>query len=117
MVSFDNNNPESTEQVHFVCCKQGSPYQFLIVEGQVSDCGEADFCAERGEEDVLVDEKHINCKLYILMKLDELGWNLDNALQHTLGIFPHCVSLHLQHGPATNHFCCFCIPRETKIRY
>jgi hypothetical protein len=42
---------------------------------------------------------------------------LDNALQHTLGIFPHCVSLHLQHGPATNNFCCFCIPRETKIRY
>jgi hypothetical protein len=31
------------------------------VEGQVSDCGEAYFCAERGKEDVLVDEKHINC--------------------------------------------------------
>ena len=63
----------------------------------MSDCGESNFCAESGEEGVLIDEKHINCQLHILVKLDELGWDLDNALRHSLGIFLYRVSLHLQH--------------------
>ena len=63
----------------------------------MSDCGEADFSAESGEEDMLVDKKNINCQLHILVKLDELCRNLGNALRHSLRILPYCVSLHLQH--------------------
>ena len=63
----------------------------------MSDRGEADFSSESGEEDMLVDKKHIDCQLHILMKLDELCRHLDNTLRHLLGILPYCVPLHLQH--------------------
>ena len=63
----------------------------------MSDRGKADFSAESGEEDMLVDKKHINCQLHILVKLDELCRQLDNALRHSLSILTYCVPLHLQH--------------------
>ena len=46
----------------------------------MSDRGEADFSAESGEEDMLVDKKYIDCQLHILVKLDELCRHLDASL-------------------------------------
>ena len=56
MVPSDDYDSESTEQVHLVDCMQGVPYQTFVAEGQMSDRGEADFSAESGEEDMLVDK-------------------------------------------------------------
>jgi hypothetical protein len=55
------------------------------------------FCTVGGEEDVFVDEQDIDCQLHVLVKLDELGWYLDDALRHLLSILPYRVPLHFQH--------------------
>ncbi len=60
----------------------------------MGDCGEAYFGAERGEEDVFVDEEHINCQLHILVKLDQLGGHLNNALCHPGCILSYRISFH-----------------------
>ena len=60
-------------------------------------CDEIYFCAVGSEEDVLVDEKDIDCQFHVLVKLDELGWYLDDALRHLLSILPYRVHFHFQH--------------------
>ena len=57
-------------------------------------CGETYVCAVGSEEDVLVDKEDINCQLHVLAKLDELCRYLDDALRHSLGIFPYRVPFH-----------------------
>jgi hypothetical protein len=53
---------------------------------QISDHGEADFCAISQEEDVFVDKKNVYCQFDISMELNELCGNLDNALHYLLAI-------------------------------
>ena len=67
-------------------------------------CGEAYFCAVGSKEGVFSDKEYINCQLHVLLKLDELHGYLDNALHCLLGIFPHHVTLHLQHQMTPNDF-------------
>ena len=55
------------------------------------------FCTVGGEEDVFVDEEDIDCQLQVFVKLDELGWYLDDALRHLLSILLYRVPLHFQH--------------------
>jgi hypothetical protein len=57
----------------------------------MSDSGEADLCAIQQEEDVFVDKKDVNHQFDILVELDELCGNLDNALHYLLAIPPYCV--------------------------
>ncbi len=56
--------------------------------------GEAYLCAVGGEKHVLVDKEAINCQLNILLELDELLGNLDDALRHALAISSHHVPFH-----------------------
>jgi hypothetical protein len=63
----------------------------------VGDCGEKYFFTVGGEEDVFVDEEDINCQLHILVKFDELGWYLGDALHHLLSILPYRLPIHFQH--------------------
>ena len=53
--------------------------------------GEAYLCAVSGEKYVLVDKEANNCQLNILLELDELLGNLDDALRHVLVISFHRV--------------------------
>jgi hypothetical protein len=70
----------------------------------MSDRGEAYLCAISHEEDVFVDKKNIDRQFNILMELDELCGNLNNALHYLLAIPPHPVTLHLEDGASPNHF-------------
>ena len=56
--------------------------------------GEAYLCAVGGEKYVLVDKEAIDCQLNILLELDELLGNLDDALCHALAISSHRVPFH-----------------------
>ncbi len=56
--------------------------------------GEVYLCAVGGEKHVLVDKEAINCQLNILLQLDELLGNLDDALRHMLAISSHHISFH-----------------------
>jgi hypothetical protein len=73
LVSFDNNNPETTEKIHFIDQVQGFPYHFLIVGAEVGDCGEAYLGAECGK------------KMCLLMKNTSIAsstfwWSLINSV-------------------------------------
>ena len=52
-------------------------------------CGEAYLCALGGEKYVPVDKEAIDCQLNILLELDELLGNFDDALRHALAISSH----------------------------
>jgi hypothetical protein len=69
----------------------------------MSDRGGADLCAISHEEDVYVDKENVNCQFDILMELDELCGNLDNALHYLLAVPPHRVTLHLEDRASPNH--------------
>ncbi len=56
--------------------------------------GEAYLCVVGGEKYVLVDKEAIDCQLNILLELDELLRNLDDALRHALAISSHRVLFH-----------------------
>ncbi len=56
--------------------------------------GEAYLCAVGGEKYVLVDKEAIDCQLNILLELNELLGNLDDALHHMLAISSHHVPFH-----------------------
>jgi hypothetical protein len=47
-----------------------------------------------GKKYVLVDKEAIGCQLNILLELDELLGNLDDALHHVLEISSHRVPFH-----------------------
>jgi hypothetical protein len=49
--------------------------------------------------------KNVNHQFDILMELDELCGNLDNASHYFLAVPPHCVTLYLEDGAFPNHFC------------
>jgi hypothetical protein len=70
----------------------------------MSDCGEAYLYAIGHEEDVFVDKKTSIWQFNIVMELDELCGNLDNALHYLLAVPPHHVTLHLEDGASPNHF-------------
>jgi hypothetical protein len=70
----------------------------------MSDRREAHLCAVGHDENVFIYKKNINCQFHILMKLDELCGNLNNALHYLLAVPPHRVTLHLEHGASPNHF-------------
>jgi hypothetical protein len=55
----------------------------------MSDRGKAYLSALGHEEVVFVDTKNTDCQIHILMELDELCENLDNALHYLLAIPPH----------------------------
>ncbi len=44
------------------------------------------------------------CQFNILIELDELYGNLDNALNYLLAVPPHCLTLHLEDRASPNHF-------------
>jgi hypothetical protein len=60
----------------------------------VCNHGEAYLCAVSGEKYVLVDKEAIKCQLNMLLELDELLGNLDDALRYALASSSHCVPFH-----------------------
>jgi hypothetical protein len=72
----------------------------------MSDCTDTHLCAVGCEEDVFVD------KMDILIELDGLCGNLDNALHYLLAFPPHRVTLH-EDQASPNHFECNITTRDT----
>jgi hypothetical protein len=77
---------------------------FLMVH-QMGDCRKAEVCAVGCKEDAFVEKENVNCQFYILMELNELCRNFDNALHYPIAIPPHCVTFHLEDGASPIPFC------------
>ncbi len=91
LIPCNHNDLEATYEVHLVRHVKGFPYKCFCSKTKVCHRGEAYLCAVGGEIYVLVDKEVIDCQLNILLELDELLRNLDDALRHVLVISSHRV--------------------------
>jgi hypothetical protein len=68
------------------------------------DRGKTHLGAECREENMPIHKKTVNGKFHILVDLDKLRWDCDNALLHALALPSDGVTLQLDDRSTPDHF-------------